>query len=102
LKYSSIRKDDLPGTDNLRSLEASILMALGAEADVTADPQNALPHYKRAAMLSPRNWLLGELTGKCLDELKQYDEAVPYYKRAVQYGGDKVSREVKRRAQGLK
>jgi len=48
--------------------------------------------------LAPKNWLIADATAEQLDDLNRRDEAVSYYKLAIQYGGDKVSHRTRERA----
>ncbi len=97
---SESHPEAMPGTRDLKSMEATLLMAL---ANIYgADSAQELKYYKAAEKLAPTNWHLAEGLGWTLDDRGRSDEAVRYYKRAVQYGGDKVSQRTLERAGVLK
>lgn len=95
-----VQVEDLPGTDDPRALEASILLARGVRASIANDPEGALADYQAAGKLAPDNWVITERIGYFLHRLDRHDEAAPYLKRALQHGGDKVSEDTKRLATG--
>jgi len=88
-----------PQGDDLRSLEASILLAQGLDAASSADATGALPYLRAAGKLAPQNWFIAEQTAYALDYLNRRDDAVPYYRRAIELGGDKVSYEHRMRVE---
>lgn len=81
---------DWPGTSDLRSLEASVLMVRGFNAASSAQHIEALSYLEPASKLAPKNWLIAYAMSQTLRDLKRPEEAALHYKRAVQYGGDKV------------
>lgn len=93
---------ELPGTQDLSSMEARILYAHGVDAYMTAEAQEALKSFQAAERLAPANWWIAYMVGRSLDRLNRSDEAVPYYKRAIHYGGNKVPQGARRRAEALK
>ena len=82
LNDSSVSKEELPGTDNPRALEASILLTRGT----MAQPKEALTDYESASKLAPRNGMLAYVQARTLMDLKRYDEALPMFTRAVRFG----------------
>lgn len=80
---------DMPGTKDLKSMEATLMMAL---AIITADGyEQKLKYLQAADKLVPESWLIADKIGQMLDRLNRYGEAVTNYRRAMQLGGDKVS-----------
>ena len=61
-----ITPQDLPGTLNLRSLEASVLLARGGQASGHAAYQEALIYFETAGKLAPHNGLIASMTGEML------------------------------------
>ncbi len=96
------RADYLPRTDNLQSLEATLLLVLGMREFMAQEAKTALSYLEPAGKLAPKSWFIAELTGRALDDLNRRDEAVLSYKLAVQLGGDKVSHQTQARAGVLK
>lgn len=81
--------ENIPGTEDLKSMEITLLLKL---ADVySGSSGEALKYLKAVAELKPDDWAITERIGLTLYRLKRYDEAIPYYKRALELGGDKVS-----------
>ncbi len=97
-KLAPKRWADWPGTSDLRSLEASLLMSHGFNLASSAQHIEALSYLGAASKLAPKNWLIADATAEQLDDLNRRDEAVSYYKLAIQYGGDKVSHRTRERA----
>jgi tetratricopeptide (TPR) repeat protein len=92
------QEEDLPGTGGPRTLEASILLARATQAYLQHDYEGALLDLNAAGELAPQNWVIVEQTAQVLDRLDRPDEAMPYYRRAVQLGSDKVSDRARERA----
>ncbi len=86
LRNTGVNKEDLPGIDDVRALEASILLARGAEARSTGDYKEAVANFEPALKLAPRNGMLAYVQARTLMDLKRYDEALPMFTRAVRFG----------------
>ena len=93
LRDSNFSKEDLPGTDNPRALEASILLACGT----LANAEGALANYESAIKLAPRNGVLAYRQAMLLMRLKRYDEALPMFARAVRFGTGEDAKDAKNR-----
>lgn len=91
LQYSSIKPEDLPGTDTPHSLEASILMARGLDAFFSDRNQEALNNLDAAGKLAPRNGLIPYYAGMSLLHMNRTLEAGPYFQKAAQYGHGKMA-----------
>ena len=85
----------MPGTDNPRVLEASILLARGGEARGTGDIKEAMANYEPALKLAPRNGLLAYVQALSLMDLKRYDEAFLMWARVARFGKGKRAAEAK-------
>ena len=102
LQYSSIKAEDLPGTNNPQSLEASILLARGLDAFFSDRNQEALADLDAAGRLAPRNGLIPYYAGMSLVHTNRAAEATPYFRRAAQYGRGRIAQDAQRRAAGYK
>lgn len=102
LRYSSIKKEDLPGTSNPQSLEASILLARGMEAFLTSRKQEALADFNAAGRLAPGNGLIPYYAGMSLVHLNRPAEAAAYFRRAAEHGRGKIAQDARSRAVGYK
>lgn len=79
---------EYPGSGDIRALEASLLFIRGSQ-EGSFSPQ-ALRHFEAAEKLAPDNWMIVNRIGYVLYDLKRYEEAIAYYRREMQLGGDKT------------
>ncbi len=80
-----------PGVGDLKSMELTLMLALAGTH--SGDSPEALKYLLAAEKLAPENWAIADAIGQRLDYMARYDDAIPYYKRAIKLGGDKVSYE---------
>jgi tetratricopeptide (TPR) repeat protein len=79
---------DMPGTKDLKSMEATLMLAL---AIITPyGYEHKLKYLQAADKLTPDSWLITNRIGDTLYDLKRYEEAISYYRREMQIGGDKT------------
>jgi tetratricopeptide (TPR) repeat protein len=78
-----LKPSDLPGTENLQSLTASILFAQGINEYFTDERNYALADFMAASRLAPDNALIAYYTARALYEKGQYAEAIPFYEQVV-------------------
>ena len=98
LQNYGITPQDLPGTLNLRSLEASVLLARGGQASGHAAYQEALIYFEAAGKLAPHNGLIASMTGEMLSNMGRHTpEYAPYFRLAAQYGHGRVAADAKDR-----
>lgn len=100
--FSGLDPADLPGTKTLRELEATILMARGADAFRSCYEEVALENFEAAARVAPHNGLAACWAAESLDWLGRPAEAVPYWRRAARYGRGEVARKAKKRLASFK
>ncbi len=78
-----------PGVGDLKSMELTLMLALSGVH--SGDSPEALKYLLAAEKLAPENWEIVDAIGQRLDYMERYEEAIPYYRRALKLGGDKVS-----------
>ncbi len=83
-----LRPEHMPGTEDLKSMELTLMLALSGVH--SGDSPEALKYLLAAEKLAPENWEIVDAIGQRLDYMERYDDAIPYYKRAIKLGGDKV------------
>jgi len=76
-------------TGDLKSMELVLMLALAGVH--SGDSPEALKYLLAAEKLAPDDWEIADTIGQRLDYMARYDDAIPYYKRAIRLGGDKVS-----------
>ncbi len=79
------------GVGDLKSMELTLMLALAYVH--SGDSPEALKYLLAAEKLAPDDWGIADTIGQRLDYMARYDDAIPYYKRAIKLGGDKVSYE---------
>lgn len=97
---SRIKPEDLPGTQDARSLETSILLARGTEILTRGSEKEAAEEFKAASQLTPNNGLIAYLTGKTLSQSGRAEEAQPYWHKAMQNARGEWTKEAKRYIDG--
>lgn len=83
LRYKKITPADLPGLQNTKRLEASILMARGLDQFFRARDEEALETFNEANRIVPKNGVIAFYTGMSLVHLGKKREAMPYFKQAA-------------------
>lgn len=100
LQYSNIKPEDLPGTDSLVSLKASILMARGVNDFYYDRHQEAFQELEEAGRLAPTNGAIPYHQGMLLMYMNRRTETLPYFARAATYGHGKVAKDASKRILG--
>jgi len=83
----------LPGTKTPKTMEASLLFALGCEKSGHADVDNSVPYFKKALLIVPHNALIAYKCARDLARFSRKEEAVPYWARAVVFGKGFIAEE---------
>jgi tetratricopeptide (TPR) repeat protein len=76
----------LPGDKMPKTMEASLLYALGCVKSSHAESEKAIELWKKTLKLVPQNALAAWWVAMRLDFLGKRDEAVPYWARAAVFG----------------
>ena len=85
----------------IEAFEASLLYSRAGEESSHSNYRMALFYLKQAEKLAPPNtkWFLADMIGDAMYDLHRYDDAVTYYRRAMELGGAKVSYEHRMRVE---
>ncbi|MES2461722.1 MAG: tetratricopeptide repeat protein [Armatimonadota bacterium] len=85
--------EDLPGTGDRKSLEASILFARGVDAAMESRDEDAIRNYVAAHNLAPKNALISYQHGISLVYLKRHSEALIHFARAATFGKGRIAKD---------
>jgi hypothetical protein len=97
LRYSFIKREDLPGICTSPTLEASILMARGLLSYFSYINADAARDLHAANRLAPRNGMIPYFNGKALIKANRASELAQCFARAATFGNAMVSNDAMRR-----
>ncbi len=100
LSQEPLLPEGLPGTADLKHLEASALLARGIDAFFSGQKQEAFNDLEAAGRLAPANGLIPYYQGMALLHMNRRSEILPYFARAATFGHGEVATEAQQRLSG--